>query len=71
MSQDKPHYGEKKATLTAFISESRDREDNILYEAAICDKERNEIIRELTDYAREDLEREVLLQFSGIAIENG
>ena len=71
MLQDKADYGQEKTALTAFISESRDRESNTFYIAAICDNEKNEIIKELSDYDREELEKEVLQQFPEIEIENG
>ena len=45
MLQDKTDYRREKTDLTAFISESRDRESNTFYIAAICDNERNEIIK--------------------------
>lgn len=57
MLQDKADYGQEKTALTAFISESRDRESNTFYIAAICDSEKNEIIKELSDYDREELEK--------------
>jgi hypothetical protein len=71
MLQDKRDYGRKKGALTAYISESRDREGNTFYNAAICDDERHEIIKELSDYTREELEKEVLRQYPEIEIENG
>jgi hypothetical protein len=71
MLQDKPDYGRKKQALIAYISESRDREGNTFYEAAICDNDKDEIVKELSDYDREELEKEVLQQFPEIEIENG
>lgn len=71
MLHDKSGYRQEKSELTAFISESRDRESNTFYKAAICDNARNEIIKELSDYDREELEKEVLQQFPEIEIENG
>ena len=71
MLQDKPDYGRKEQALIAHISESRDREGNTFYKAAICDDEKDEIVKELSDYDREELEKEVLHQFPEIEIENG
>jgi hypothetical protein len=71
MFQDKPEYGREKIDLTAFISESRDREGNTFYKAAICNNESTEVIKELSEYDREELEKEVLRQFPEIEIENG
>ena len=71
MLQDKSDSGREKTALTAFISESRDRESNTFYIAAICDNDKNEVIKELNDYDREKLEKEVLKQFPEIEIENG
>jgi hypothetical protein len=67
---DKLRFG-KKGSLTAYISDSQDREGNTFYNAAICDDEKHEIIKELDDYDREELEKEVLRQFPEIEIENG
>jgi hypothetical protein len=71
MLQDKADYGREKRTLVAYISESPDREGNTFYTADICDEEKNEIIKELSDYSRDDLEKEVLQQYPGVEIENG
>ena len=45
MLQDKTDYGQVKTALTAYISESRDRESNTFYIASICDNEKNEMIK--------------------------
>lgn len=71
MLTDKRHYGEKKNALIAYISESKDGEYNTFYEAAMCDQEKNEIAKELSDYDREQLVSEVLRQYPEITIENG
>lgn len=71
MLQDKSNHEQNKPSLIAYVSESRDRESNTFYEAMICDDEKNEIIEELTDYDREELEKEVLRQYPDIEIENG
>ena len=41
MLPDEPDHGREKTALTAFISESSDRESNTFYIAAICDNEKN------------------------------
>lgn len=61
----------KKPALKAYISESRDREGNTFFTASICDDEKNEIVEELSDYGRVDLEKEVLRHYPEIEIENG
>jgi hypothetical protein len=71
MLQDKPDYGRKKQALIAYIAELRDREGNTFYEASICDNDKDEIVKELSDYDRTELEKEVLQQFPEIEIENG
>jgi hypothetical protein len=70
LEDNKFDSAQEKTAVTAFISESRDRESNKFYRAAICDNEKNEIIKELSDYDREELEKEVLQQFPNIEIEN-
>jgi hypothetical protein len=65
----KPLTGQEKPHLVAYISESRDREGNTFYVAAICAEEKNEIIEELSDYARPDLEREVRQRYPEIDLE--
>jgi hypothetical protein len=71
MLQDKPDYGRTKQRLIAYITDSQDREGNTFYEAAICDNYKDEIVKELSDYDRKELEKEVLQQFPDIEIENG
>jgi hypothetical protein len=71
MLEDKPDYGRGNQALKAYISESRDRDYEIFYEASICDEEKNEIIKEFSDYDREELVKEVLRQYPDIEIENG
>lgn len=55
--------------LTAYISESQDREGNIFYVAAICDDEKDELVRELSGYSIDALEKDVLREYPGIKIE--
>jgi hypothetical protein len=70
MLEDKNDYGLKNGSLTAFVSESQDRESNTFFVASICDNDKDEIIKELNDYDREELEKEVLKQYPDIEIEN-
>lgn len=70
MLKDNPPTGQEKPHLVAYISESQDREGNTFYIAAICDDEKDEIVEELSDYARSDLEREVRQRYPEIDLEN-
>ncbi len=59
-----------KTVFKAYISESPDREMNTFFIASICDEERSEIVEELSDYDREELEKAVEEKYPGIEIEN-
>lgn len=61
---------QRRAVLKAYISESLDREMNTFFIAAICDEEKAEIIEELSDYGREELEKAVGKKYPGIVIES-
>lgn len=69
--EEKPGHGLSKPALTAYISDSTDREGNTFYQAAICDEEKHAIIEELSDYDRQDLINEVLRLHPDIEVENG
>lgn len=72
MLKEKPGLStEEEKSLTAYITDSQDREGNVLYIAAICDNKKNELIEELSGYTRDELEKEVLQHYPGIEIENG
>jgi hypothetical protein len=71
MLQQQSCSGRKGASLTAYISESKDREGNLFYIAAICDDEKDELLEELSGYSRDALEKDVHQQYPDIAIEQG
>ena len=71
MLKDEPGNKIKKQALTAYITDSKDREGNVFYTAAICDDEKNELIEELSGYRRAELEKDVLQHYPDIGIENG
>lgn len=69
MLQQQPGSGRKTAALTAYISESQDREGNLLYIAAICDDEKDELLKEVSGYSVDALEKEVRQQYPDIGFE--
>jgi len=71
MLTEKPGSTRKENSLTAYITDSQDREGNVLYTAAICDNKKNELIQELSGYVRDALEKEVLRHYPDIDIEIG
>jgi hypothetical protein len=71
MLKEKPGSTRKENSLTAYITDSQDREGNVFYTAAICDNKKNELIQELSGYGRDALEKEVLRHYPDIDIENG
>lgn len=56
--------------LTAYISETRDREMNTMFLASICDDEANSVIAESSSYDRDDLILKLEKQYPGIKIED-
>lgn len=69
MLKDKPVP--KRKSLTAYISESTDREGNTFYIAAICDDAKDELIEEISGYLRDALKEDVLGRYPEIEFENG
>jgi hypothetical protein len=56
--------------LTAYISETRDREMNTMFLASICDDKEESVIAESSGYDRDDLVLELEKKYPGIKIEN-
>ena len=71
MPQHQSSAGKKNTALKAYISESKDREGNVFYIAAICDDEKDELLEEISGYSVDALEKDVLRQYPEIEIEQG
>ena len=57
-------------SLTAYISEERNREKDTFFLATVSDDTENAIIKEFSDYDRDRLIEELLREYPGIKIEN-
>lgn len=60
----------EKKSLTAYISEERDREMNTFFLAAICDDVNDILLKEESDYDRDALIENVERIYPGIKIED-
>jgi hypothetical protein len=71
MLREKPGTVQNGSPMIAYVTKSQDREGNLLYLAAICDSEKDELIKEFSGYDRIELEKDVLRHYPGIEIEVG
>lgn len=61
---------EEIKSLTAYVSEERDREMNTFFLVSICDDDANAIIKEISGYDRNLLIEELLREYPDIKVEN-